>query len=1528
MTAIFLSHSSKDKAAAQELETRLRESGHAVFLDFDPETGIKGGADWEQTLYERLRQCRVVVPLLTPDWLHSKWCFAEVVQARSSGKAIVPLKVADCDTSGIFRDLQQIDLTLDPEEGYRRLEIALREVFPWDPGRPPYPGLLAFEEDDAAIFFGRGPEIAAGIETLEVLRRGGPSAPRFVLILGASGSGKSSIVRAGIIPRLRAHNHWLPVPPLRPREDPVGELSAALAQAYEQVQKPRHYSEVRDLLAGSIDNGVPEGGSLLGIALDLAIKAEHADASLLLVVDQAEELFGASRPPRADAFLRLLRAALERSDGRLIVLATMRSEFLGAFQTHPFLLDPRYPEPFAYVQVAVDPVPLDRIGEIVRGPAELAGIGIDDALVERMIADTGTRDALPLLAYTLRRMWDSDAYRADGMLDLHEYQELGGLEGSIRKAADDALAACERTSGMIDALRAAFVPGMVRVGVDGARVRRRAYRDELPRAAEHPIQGFVDARLLVTDRGRTGRETIEVAHEALLRVWPRLDAWLEQDQEKLRLLEGVLGAAVEWQSGQRGDDLLVHRGERLAESLSLTREPRFALKPESPEAEYLAACEKAQQEREEAEREERERRIRDAERIADAQRKVARRTLAGLAAALVLALGAALAGWIAWDQAEEAEQQRAVAEQQRSEADRQRNTAEAQRAQAEQARKDALVVRDEAQREARVALSRLLASEADRVAERFPERALLLAVEAMRRPLEADGMRLPGLETRLRELLASIGGVPILGPELVEQHSYSMGFRDDRREGPLLDPYGRWLAVNTKGPLYLLSLTNPATPALRVDEPKSLGHLTFDPQGRWLATRAPSGRIILWDLQGAENGTLESLILRGHENLIEDLAFDPQGRWLASASVDRTVRLWDLEKPGKESIVLSGINSEVERLAFDPDGKKLAILTRETAVGFLDLADVTAVPSMLDVSIGILSNRVLEFDPEGRWLVVGDQKDIFLWDTTRPSESPVVIRPWNGGFQHVAVDPKGRWIAIAAGTTLRLVSLADPRAEPIALERDGEDSRFNIFGIDSEGRWLATGIDTKAKLAAYGANAMVQLWDLSVPTKPPIILRGHEGKVLSGAFVADGRSLITVGADHRVRRWDLSRSWAAPLVLRGHGGFIINDLALDPKGRWLASGNAGSGAYLTELARPTAKPVPVLGHHLQLRVFFDPQGRWFVTVDKNRNLILWDLPELETGFILRNKREPVEVRSFAFDPQGRWLAAGTENGNLYLWNLPDLRAELQVFRGHEGGIRTLAFDPTGQWLASGSDDGTARLWDVARPWADPRVLRGWWDRSVRLVAFDSNGRRLTAIFEGDSEKGYGDSERALLWDVNDPDSSPVVPRGLEHLTDTGRIWFFDPGWSWVLTKKKGEPLQLWNLAAPEPSPVPIMGTKSYHSSAVDPKRQWLATGGRDGAARVWSLRNPQLGPIVLGGHVREVFALAFDTSGHRLATAGRDGTVRLWDLRIEKLLDLACRTAGRDLTGEEWSQYLGETEYRSTCTGLVLSEFGAETPEQ
>ncbi|MFV0302418.1 MAG: TIR domain-containing protein [Paracoccus sp. (in: a-proteobacteria)] len=238
MSTIFISHSSADNALAQDLAARLKAQGHScVFLDLDPEKGIVAGISWERTLYRKLRACRAVIALCTDPYLQSHWCFAEIALARMEGKQIIALVADPIRDPGrlpsILTERQFIDLRRDPETGYRRLWRGLKEldllgaVGDWDPTAPPYLGLNAYQEKDAPVYFGREDEIR---EAIELVDRG---APGLIIVIGASGSGKSSLARAGIVPRLRREpDRWIVLDPFRPGRDPFSELAQVIAQGF------------------------------------------------------------------------------------------------------------------------------------------------------------------------------------------------------------------------------------------------------------------------------------------------------------------------------------------------------------------------------------------------------------------------------------------------------------------------------------------------------------------------------------------------------------------------------------------------------------------------------------------------------------------------------------------------------------------------------------------------------------------------------------------------------------------------------------------------------------------------------------------------------------------------------------------------------------------------------------------------------------------------------------------------------------------------------------------------------------------------------------------------------------------------------------------------------------------------------------------------------------------------------------------------------------------------------------------------
>ncbi len=517
MARIFISHSSFDNKQAEDLKAWLHSIGFEwTFLDFDKHSGIPPGADWERTLYREIEHAQAVILILTKNWFDSKWCFAEFTQTRALGKSIFALIEAPTgETTIVSSDIQHLNLIKNRNEGLERLSHELTRValraqggFPWDAGRPPFPGLLSFEADDAAIFFGRDDDVLRAIERVNVRRVHGGA--KLFAILGGSGSGKSSMLKAGILPRLARDKHnFLVVPPFRPGSDPIGHLLGGLQRV--DVTLKRADIDV-------VDNA--DRAKTLINRLRLAAKAPQA--TLVIAVDQAEEAFNNQDRGTRDAFFTLLSLLLGNDNPALAIL-TMRSDHLPDLQTADKLS-------VRFEEFSLKPMPIERIGLIVEGPARVVGLNIGGGLVAALMRDAKTHDALPLVAFVLRRLYDR---RSDNILALAQYESmrdgpLSPLEVAVRDSANEAMKEKAPSEDALHALREAFVPALVRVNDEGTFMRRSAKLEGLPPPARPLLHALADARLLVIGDG-----VVEVAHEALFRVWPLLSQWLEEEREFL-----------------------------------------------------------------------------------------------------------------------------------------------------------------------------------------------------------------------------------------------------------------------------------------------------------------------------------------------------------------------------------------------------------------------------------------------------------------------------------------------------------------------------------------------------------------------------------------------------------------------------------------------------------------------------------------------------------------------------------------------------------------------------------------------------------------------------------------------------------------------------------------------------------------------------------------------------------------------------------------------------------------------------------
>jgi formylglycine-generating enzyme required for sulfatase activity len=633
MAVLFVSHSSKDAAATTALEAWLRANGFTdIFVDH---SNIAGGEKWAQALRDASGACRVVVCLVTERWLASDECFAEFRAAGYMGKRIIPLLAVGPESSAFSGRLAKVlaedqglniaacmsaegelDLARDARIE-RRLATGLRaagalakvgldpEAFTIDRKlrQTPFPGLASFGDDDAdaALFYGRSREIAEAMEELRKVRAERDLRP--FMIIGASGAGKSSLLKAGIIPRLRREAPaWLPLRAFRPGADPLLNFAEAMARTLADFGRVEAHGVIRDRLrdAWSRAERDDKGLTLAGReAVEAALEAEGGGlreaaardgASILVSVDQAEELARADGDS-AEALAAYLHAALASTQSRWQLAFTIRTDSFPELQSH------RHFQDLKARGYDLRAIPGYRFESVVQEPAKRYGVEVDKALLDAVIGDAPTDGALPLLAFTLQRLWRQ--YAASGALTRDSYDKVGGLRGLIEDAAERALRGLPPAEDAplpsgpppkrrIDLAASAFVPALAQISDQGAPIRRIAPWSSFDDEQKELLLRFDQWRLVVR-KGDVDGGTVEVAHEALFREWTRLQGWLEPERARLEALRSLQVDALTWERSGREAAFINHRDKRLAEATALARIEAYRKRMGPLELDYLAA---------------------------------------------------------------------------------------------------------------------------------------------------------------------------------------------------------------------------------------------------------------------------------------------------------------------------------------------------------------------------------------------------------------------------------------------------------------------------------------------------------------------------------------------------------------------------------------------------------------------------------------------------------------------------------------------------------------------------------------------------------------------------------------------------------------------------------------------------------------------------------------------------------------------------------------------------------------------------
>jgi hypothetical protein len=609
MAVLFVSHSSKDDAATTALEVWLVANGFTdTFIDHH---SIAGGDAWGEALQAVAGTCRVVVFLVTENWLASYECFGEFQASFYMGKRLIPLFLlakgesrgdeAEKRLAKVRAHYQGLDLVpcLGPDGALDlsadrnvadRLMAGLREAgalsrVGLDPEafaidrklRPmPFPGLASFGDDDAdaALFYGRSREIAEILEALRKMRAAAERQP--FMILGASGAGKSSLLKAGIIPRLRREvPGWLPLRAFRPGADPLLNFAEALARTLADFGRVEAHGAIRDRLFDAWSKAERNGNELTlagRTSLDAALEVEgrklrdaasSGGACILVSVDQAEEIARAEGDS-GDALADYLRSVLAASATNWQIAFTIRTDSFPELQSHRRFQDLKARGYDLRV------IPGYRFESVVEEPAKRYGVEVDHALVDAVIGDAPTEGALPLLAFALQRLWRQ--YAASGALTKDNYDKVGGLQGLIEDAAERALRGLTPEMDValppgpppkrrLDLAASTFVPALAQINDQGATIRRIAAWSGFSDEQQELLIGFDQWRLVV-HKGETDGGTVEVTHEALFREWTRLKSWLEPERARLEALRSLQVDALTWDRNGRDAVFLNHRDKR------------------------------------------------------------------------------------------------------------------------------------------------------------------------------------------------------------------------------------------------------------------------------------------------------------------------------------------------------------------------------------------------------------------------------------------------------------------------------------------------------------------------------------------------------------------------------------------------------------------------------------------------------------------------------------------------------------------------------------------------------------------------------------------------------------------------------------------------------------------------------------------------------------------------------------------------------------------------------------------------------
>ena len=1196
----------------------------------------------------------------------------------------------------------------------------------------PYQGLKRFNFKDREYFFGRDKLIA---RLFEAVNRSSLS-----LVLGASGSGKSSVVRAGLIPELKKslESETFYDFIFTPNQDPFESFYRCLLN--EEKDYRFRDSEAKIALEAKADT------------MKKAIRTLKKDKERWLIfIDQFEELFTVCKDiEKCKNFIKSLVQIAKSGDSSVKLILAMRSDFLEQFSFYPELAAIANQN---NIHLVTEMYP-DELRQAIEQPAAKHGVIFEKGLVEQIIEEVeGQKGYLPLLQYTLDLLWESECQTLgtdgrpnieDRTLNRKSYAILEGVRGALQKRVNEIYSHLNQDEQL--ATKQIFLNLVDFVDTDsGTRaVSKRAYRNSfVGDLVEKTLNNFIEEKLLVSsdeflsqeklliidNQQRQKSATVEIAHEILLSSWDKLKRWLEEEQKVITDKNWLASETKRWNQSSSNDDLL--KGSRLAQFVELRETDAFK---------NIGGLTLEQNRFIDASIEHR-----DLEKKKEELRR--RRTIQSLTGGLVGALIlTGIAGW-QWQSSE--------------------------------AQRELTALREEA------ATSRNLSATE-------PRKALALAIKATGKSLSLYNEVISPVQYSLSSAIDEIRGrtifaghySPVLsvafspdGKTIVsggadrtirrwdlQGNLVGEPFRGHEKEvsSVAFSPDGKTIVSSDGATIRLWNLQgNAIGNPFKISDGK-IGFITFSADGKTIIS-SDGVRIQQWDLQG--NLRRKAFKISDKNSLDEYLeypaiAFNAKRNIIASSSWenDEIIQLWDLQgnRIGQLSKEPHNETGSVWycSLAFSPDNRQMvggicplfgylyqAYYTPKIRLWLLDESGRTT-PFLKDYKGHEAGVKVVAFSPDGGNIISADGNKLRLWknEWKQPTVNlgrDLVMSGHMGEITSVAFSPNGKQVVSASlDGTLQLWDLTGLDLKTIDY-RDPSDNfdyiRSTAFSPDGK---LIAGAQT-----TNGRGGLVRLWDLEGNPRDGGFQDDKNGtrfsNVASMAFSPDGKTIVSGNEDNTVRLWDLKGNPISQ-PFEGHDGQVTS-VAFSPDGKTIVSGSEDNTVRLWDLkGNPISQPFE--GHDGQVTsVAFSPDGKTILSGSHDKTLRLWDLKGNPIG-------QPFEghergVTSVAFSRDGKTILSGSYDKTLRLWDLKGNPIG-QPFEGHQEAVLSVSFSPDGKTLFSTSSDRTLRLWDtrsgelIAPPiYIEPTTVLSEWAVNVSSVAISPDGKTIITSI-GAKATGY------------------------------------------------------------------------------------------------------------------------------------------------------------------------------------------------